>query len=174
MRTLEHKFDGTPYFKLVTTIQEFDMFERKWKVRKDLETIQELAPSEIGLFREKEILVAFPRTAVDTRTLKTLSAWFVQKLKVSVDQGKAHRNIWLSLTNGKIFIQHLGFNGKYSGLTCQANLNNTEPALIIQRIGKPRRISSERLDSMLRAKEISMTFADEKLGEIQLAPKQES
>jgi hypothetical protein len=172
-RTLEHRFDGSPYFKTVTFVEEFDTLERIWIKRRDLDVTIEQTPSEIGLFKEKEILVAFPRTATDMRTLKTLSAWFVQKLKVSVDQGKAFRHVWLSLTNGKIFVQWLGFNGRYSGLTTQANLDGTESCLVVQKVGKPRRISRERLDAMVRAQEISMTFASEKFGEISLAPKQE-
>lgn len=172
-RTLQHRIDGSPYFKTVTETQEFDTFERRWVRRRNLDVAIEQTPAEIGLFREKDILVAFPRTATDMRTLKTLSAWFVQKLKVSVDEGKAHRHVWLSLTNGKIFVQHLGFNGKYSGLTTQANLDGTGECLTIQKIGKPKRISRERLDEMLRAKDISMTFASEKFGEISLAPKSE-
>jgi len=170
-RTLEHRIDGSPYFRLVTTTHEFDFWERKW-VKKS-EAISELTPLDVGLFRETEILVSFPRTAVDTRTLKTLSAFFVQRLKVSVDQGRQFRHVYLSLTNGKIFLQYLGFNGRYSGLCVKADLNGKEESLVIQKIGKPRRISAERLDAMLKTHEISIGFSDEKFGEIFLPPKNE-
>lgn len=171
-RTLEHKFDGTPFFKSVRHVQEFDMFERKWQVRRDLDTVTEQTPSEVGLFREQIVTVAFPRTATNEKTLLSMFAWFTQKLDVRVDSGREFKHVWLSLTNGKIFIQWLGPLGKYSGACASANMSG-EPCLVISRIGKPKRISVERLDTLKRSGEISMIFANEKLGEIRLEPKSE-
>ena len=171
-RTLEHDFQGKPFFRSVRHVQEFDPWERKWNSRRDLDTVTEQTPLDVGLFRETEILVAFPRSATSEKTLLSMFAYFTQKLKVSVDQGREFKHVWLSLTNGKIFIQWLGPLGKYSGACAQANMSG-EPCLVIQRVGKPKRISSERLDALKRSGEISMIFANEKLGEIRLEPKSE-
>lgn len=164
-RNLKHEDDGTPYFEKVTEFSHFEFIDRKWIVDKEKTTVEKFTPEQVGLFKSKTVLVAFPRENFNRETLKTVRGFFIQEIHVSVDSGKAFKNIWLNFVNGRLFKQYLD-RGKYEGATCQISLTGAEDCINLRK-GKAVRITEEKLKAMLKSGEISKNsvFEDENLSE---------
>lgn len=162
-QNLKHEEDGTPYFEKITEFSHYDFFAYKWIKDPEKTTIEKFTPEQVGLFKSKTVLVAFQRENVNTETLKTMRAWFTVEITVSVDSGKAFKNVWLNFVNGRLFKQYLDA-GKYEGATCQISLTGEEDCINLRK-GKAVRTTDDKLKAMLKSGEISkhLIFEDENL-----------
>ena len=131
--------DNKWVIKKVVLVKRFNEILRKWQKKSEATEYLPLNSWNPPLKKEVETQIIFRRSAVDTFTLKPLTALFTQKIRARALKDNEHE--FLNVCEGQIFLHFLD-----TRITQPLGLRDRR----IQRVGKPKRISLEVAQKLLK------------------------
>ncbi len=138
------KKNGKWVLEAVTVTKEYNPVFHKWEKKNTETKYLPLHEAEPSLLKEIEISILFKRNAIDTYSLKPLTAIFTQKIRAKAL--KDNPDEYLSVVDGKVFLHDLKHR-----VTQPLSMNDRR----VQRLGKEKRITLKEAHE-LHAKGVSI------------------
>ena len=136
-----------------------------------------LTPEQKNLKKELTFKILFERVALNPKTMKNLSAWFVQDIRVKVPNREEYRYCYLYFEKGttpengmkNVCIKYLDVNmGRFCGFTTSISLNDKT---FVKKIGEAKRVTTEIAKKMWNNNEILAVVNEEHPEETWVEPK---
>jgi len=129
--------------------------------------------TELGYLKEIHGFVIFQREAVSQQTLLTMKAWFKQDIRIAIPKNrKKLRHVYLKLSDvvgsdrglNSVFIRYFGVEPSVTSTLDFDEMEDLE--ITCEKIRKPKRISQQTKQKLMREKNFLGLYRTEKLNQL--------